>query len=234
MSGAGVSAINLLARSRSSQQQWHQYSTPGWPFTLPVFSQHHASQTHRGSQGGQHVRLRLKVTLIQQLLRCYWDERGRMECFVYPTLVTLTSYYSRLLPRQPSANNGYIPLKLAIKFTSAIIKQICKNYCFTFPGLRWKSRFFRSLTLDIVLMMSMLWNKFKLWRGWNLWEFYSIFRLLSVICLDSCEQRRMSEPHVPSDAFFSPLSSVGWWKVSAVGAGGGLERVGQNRYNYLD
>lgn len=140
MSGAGVSAINLLARSRSSQQQWHQYSTPGWPFTLPVFSQHHASQTHRGSQGGQHVRLRLKVTLIQQLLRCYWDERGRMECFVYPTLVTLTSYYSRLLPRQPSANNGYIPLKLAIKFTSAIIKQICKNYCFTFPGLRWKSR----------------------------------------------------------------------------------------------
>ena len=56
------------------------------------------------------------------------------ECFVYPTLVTLTSYYSRLLPRHTSANNGYIPLKWLVKFTSAIIKQICKNYCSTFSG----------------------------------------------------------------------------------------------------
>ena len=73
-----------------------------------------------GFLGRLHVRLRLGLTLIL----CTPVEPGHgMECFVYPTLVTL-SYYSRLLPRHTSANNGYIPLKLPIKFTSAIIKQI--------------------------------------------------------------------------------------------------------------
>ena len=110
----------------SIQHAWLTLYSPS------VFTASRSPDTHRIT-GRLHVRLRLKLTLIQTLLTAQPGMKEE-ECFVYPTLVTLTSYYSRLLPRHTSANNGYIPLKWLVKFTSAIIKQICKNYCSTFSG----------------------------------------------------------------------------------------------------